>query len=124
MTSRFRVGKFLVSVAAAAAMLYAYRTAMSEAVHTVIASQPKPVALADPPPFDFSGCDLGLGLYGSTPSNPCRFDPPQAPMPPPIETMTKAQSETASLWFMLAALALPLGLGGAALAVYQAIKDR
>ena len=123
MTSRFGVGKFLLTVAAAAAMLYAYRTAMSEAVHTVIASQPKPAALADPPSFDLSGCDLGLGLYGSTPANPCRFDPPQAPTPPPIETMTKAQSRTATLWFILAALALPLGLGAAAFSLHV-LKDR
>lgn len=124
MASRFGFGRFLLTVAAAAALLYAYRTAMSEAVHTVIASQPKPVALADPRPFQLSDCDLGLGLYPAKPVNPCRFDPPEMPRAVPIQTMSKSQSETASLWFMLAGLALPLGLGGAALAVYQAVKDR
>jgi hypothetical protein len=107
-------------------MFYAYQYAMSQAIHTVIASQPPMPKLADPPRFDeFSGCDLGLNLSGPRPARPCRFELRPPPLTPtPIPEMSKTDSETATLWFVLAALALPLALGGAAVAGLWVFKDR
>ena len=69
---------------------------MTQAIHTAIAAQP---------------------------ARPCEFAPPSIPARPvSIPEMSKAESETASLWFMLAALALPLALGGAAAAGYWLTK--
>jgi hypothetical protein len=122
----FGLGRFCLGVVAVGLMFYAYQYAMSQAIHTVIASQPPMPKLADPPRFaDFNGCDLGLTLSGSKPVRPCRFElrPPPA-SPAPLPQMSKGDSETAALWFMLAALALPLALGGAAVAGLWVIKDR
>jgi hypothetical protein len=107
-------------------MFYAYQYAMSQAIHTVIASQPPMPKLADPPRFDeFSGCDLGLTVSGPRPGRPCRFELRPPPVTPtPIPEMSKTDSETAGLWFVLAALALPLALGGAAVAGLWVFKDR
>jgi len=43
-----------------------------------------------------------------------QLSPPSAESKP-IPTMSKEQSETASFWFIVAALAFPLALGAAAL---------
>ena len=117
-----------MAIAAVALMYYAYQYAMSQAIHTIIASQPPPAKLAPAPSFDFSGCDLGInsGLYNpdrSRPSlPPCRFDPPVPPKAEPIVTMSKADSKKSSLWFLLATFALPLTLGAAALAGIWVVK--
>jgi len=112
------LGRLCFTIFAVAMMLYAYQYAMSQAIHTVIASQPPAPKLADPPAFTaYSGCDLGLTLSGSRPARPCRFElSPPAVSPTPIPEMSKTDSEKAGLWFVLAALALPLALGGAAVA--------
>lgn len=117
------LGRLCLAIAAVGLMLYGYQYSMSQAIHTVIASQPPPPKLADPPRFNFSDCDLGLTLYGS-PRKPCQFEARPLPAPQPIPQMSKADSEKAGLWFLFAALALPLALGGAAVAGYWVIKDR
>ena len=121
------IGRIFLAVASVALMFYGYQYAMSQAIHTVIASQPPPAKLAPAPSFDFGGCDLGLtsGLYGQDRGPykpPCRFDPPPPPKAEPIVTMSKADSKKATLWFMLAGLSLPLLLGGAALAGYFVVR--
>jgi hypothetical protein len=109
-------------------MYYGYQYAMSQAIHTIIASQPPMPKLAPAPSFDLGGCDLGLnaGLYKPDRSGPslppCRFDPPAPPKAEPIVTMTKADAKKASLWFLLATFALPLALGAAALAGFWVVK--
>ncbi len=118
------VGRLLIAIVAVGLMLYGYQYSMSQAIHTVIASQPPPRKLAEPPRFDFSDCDLGLTLYGSKPRRPCQFEAHPLPASEPIAQMRKADSEKAGLWFLFAALALPLALGGAAAAGYWVIKDR
>jgi hypothetical protein len=122
----FGLGRFCLGVAAVGLMFYACQYAMSQAIHTVIASQPPMPKLADPPRFDnFGGCDLGLTLSGSRPARPCRFELRPPPVSAaPLPQMSKGDSEKAALWFMLAALALPLALGGAAVAGLWVIKDR
>src|SRR5258705_7167224 len=98
----FSLGRFCLGVVGVGLMFYAYQYAMSQAIHTVIASQPPMPKLADPPRFDtFSGCDLGLTLSGSKPARPCRFEGrPLAVSPAPIAQMSKDDSEKAALWFM------------------------
>jgi hypothetical protein len=110
----------LLVVAFAGVMLYGFRYSMHQAIQTVIDSEPPPTKLADTPSFSsFEGCDFGATLYGSAPSRPCEFTPPTIPeTPTPVQTMSKADSEKAASWFGLAALLLPLGLGGAAVAGY------
>jgi hypothetical protein len=105
-------------------MFYGYQYAMSQAIRTVIASQPPLPKLADPPSFnDFSGCDLGLTLSGSRSARPCQFELRPLPESPlPIPEMSKADSKKAALWFMFAAMALPLALGGAAAAGFWLIR--
>src|SRR5258706_7892592 len=95
------LGRLCLTIFAVAMMLYAYQYAMSQAIHTVIASQPPMPKLADPPSFTaFSGCDLGLTLSGSRPARPCRFEARTPPVSPtPIPEMSKADSEKAALWF-------------------------
>ena len=121
-----QLGRVCLAGVAVGFMFYAYQYAMSEAIHTVIASQPPTPKLADPPRFDnFSNCDLGLNLSGSRPAKPCRFELQPLPATPvPIPEMRKTDSETAALWFVLAALALPVALGGAAVAGLWLFKDR
>jgi hypothetical protein len=120
------LGRTCLAVVAVGLMFSAYQYAMSQAIHAVIASQPPMPKLADPPSFtEFNGCDLGLTLSQSRPTRPCRFElnpPPVTPVP--IPEMSKADSETAALWFIFAALALPLALGGAAVAGLCVLKDR
>jgi hypothetical protein len=119
MKALFGLGRLGLAVVAVGLMFYAYQYSMSQAIQTVIASQPPMPELMDPPAFDtFRDCDL-IPLYESK-KPPCKFEP----RPPPIEAapihqMSKADSEKATLWFMLAALALPL----AAVAGYLVMKD-
>ena len=113
--------RIVLVAAVAGVMLYGFRYSMHQAIQTVIDSQPPPANLAETPSFSsFEGCDLGVTLYGSAPSRPCDFTPPAIPETPAprIVTMSKADSEKAASWFGLAALLLPLGLGGAAVAGY------
>ena len=122
MNSQFGLGRLFLAVAAVGLMFYGYQYAMTQAIHTVIASQPPMPKLADPPSFN-GGCDLGLTLSGTHSARPCQFElrpPPVTPVP--IAEMSKADSAKAALWFMFAALALPLALGGAAAAGYWQIK--
>jgi len=122
------IGKIFMAIALVAAMFYGYQYAMSQAIHTVIASQPPPAKLAPAPSFDFSGCDLGINstLYGRDRSGPslppCRFDPPAPPKAEPIATMSKEDAKKASIWFMLAGVGFPLMLMGAALAGFMVIR--
>jgi hypothetical protein len=105
-------------------MFYGYQYAMSQAIRTVIASQAPMAKLADPPSLNhFSGCDFGLTLSGSHTARPCQFElrpPPESPLA--IPEMSKANSKKAALWFMFAAMALPLALGGAAAAGFWLIR--
>ena len=120
------LGRLCFAILAIGMMLYAYQYAMSQAIHTVIDSQPPMPKLADPPSFNaFNDCDLGFTLSGSRSGRPCQFElqPPPA-TPAPIPEMSKADSEKAGLWFVLAAIALPLALGGAAVAGLWVMKDR
>lgn len=124
MNSQFGLGRLFFALAAVGLMFYGYQYAMTQAIHTVIASQPPMPKLADPPSFnDFSGCDLGLTLSGTHSARPCQFELRPPPVTPaPIPEMSKADSAKAALWFMFAALALPLALGGAAAAGFWLIK--
>jgi hypothetical protein len=128
MDSQFSIGRIFMAIAAVALMYYGYQYAMSQAIHTIIASQPPAPKLMPAPSFNFDNCDLGLtsGLYGADRGGqyrpPCRFDPPTPPKAEPIVTMTKADSKKASLWFLLATFALPLALGAAALAGFWVVK--
>ena len=121
-----QLGRVCLAVTAVGMMFCVYQNAMSQAIHTVIVSQPPMPKLADPPRFDnFSGCDLGLNLSGPRPARPCRFElQPLPTTPAPIPVMSKTDSETAALWFVFATLALPLALGGAAVAGLWLFKDR
>jgi len=125
MDSQFGLGRFCLAVVAVGLMFYGYQYAMSQAIHTVIASQPPMRKLADPPSFnDFSGCDLGLTFSGSNSARPCQFELRPPPVSAaPIPEMSKADSKKAAFWFMFAAFALPLTLGGAAAAGYWLIKS-
>jgi hypothetical protein len=100
---------------------YVARHAFSEGMHTVIASQPGPAKYDDSPRFGVSSaCRLDSHLQYQN-SLQCRMEGHAAgdenPLvfhAKPIPTMTKAESEKASGWFMLAAFAVPLSLGVAA----------
>src|SRR5258708_8881483 len=113
-----QLGRVCLAVAAVGMMFYAYQYAMTQAIHTVIVSQPPMPKLADPPRFDnFSGCDLGWDLSGPRPARPCRFElQPLPATPAPIPVMSKTDSETAALWFAFPALSLPLALAAPAVA--------
>src|SRR5258706_12500083 len=102
------LGRLCFTIFAVAMMLYAYQYAMSQAIHTVIASQPPAPKLADPPAFTaYSACDLGLTLSGSRPARPCRFElSPPAASPTPIPMLSKPNSEKSGLWCELPSLAL------------------
>ncbi|MBV9062428.1 MAG: hypothetical protein JOY77_05815 [Alphaproteobacteria bacterium] len=99
---------------------YVARHAFSEGMHTVIASQPGPAAYESTRIGPSPACQMESNFQVRNPLQ-CQMEmrasreeslvfhakPPQG--------MSKAQSETASGWFMLAALAVPLSLGAAAL---------
>jgi hypothetical protein len=122
------IGRVFVTLALVACVFYGYQYAMTQGIKTLIASQPPMPKLAPAPSFDFGGCDLGINttLYGQDRSGPyrppCRFDPPPPPKAEPIVTMSKADSEKIGFWFILAALGLPLGLGGVAAFGYWVLK--
>jgi hypothetical protein len=100
---------------------YVARHAFSEGMHTVIASQPGPAKYDDSPRFGVSSaCRLDSHLQYQNPLQ-CRMEGHAAgdenPLvfhAKPVPTMTKAESEKASGWLMLAAFAVPLSLGVAA----------
>ncbi len=110
------IPKLLVSLVALVAGIFVFRYAITQAIHTVIEAQPPP-AKVEPVQFpSWEGCKIDVTGRSSPRPGRCRFQiPARIPEPIPIQTMSKEQSETASLWFVLAALALPLSLGAAAL---------
>ena len=119
------IGRIFVTLAAVALMFYGYQYAMTQGIKSLIAAQPPAPKLAPAPSFDLGGCDLGLSSYGERsgpPKPPCRFDVPAPPKVEPILTMSKEDSARIGLWFILANLAVPLALGGIALAGYWAIR--
>jgi hypothetical protein len=133
MNVRTGLGGACLAAIGAALMIYAYQYSMTQAVRTVIASQPSMPALAPSPRLEFSGCGVSSGLYGApsygqpgySSSSGCSFD--TRPLPArtaPVAQMTKDESVSASPWLVLAALALPLGLGGAMAAVFWIVRDR
>jgi hypothetical protein len=111
----------ILPLAALVAGGYVARHAFSEGMHTVIASERGPPKYDDSPSFGLSSaCRLDSNLQYQNPLQ-CRMERRAAgdenPLvfhAKPIPTMTKADSEKASGWFMLAAFAVPLSLGVAA----------
>ena len=97
---------------------YAARHAFSEGMHIVIASQP------GPPKYDSSSisvwdgpCSLDSNFQYKNPAQ-CEMQkryPSSTPSPEPIKSISKKDSEKAGAWLMLAAFAVPLSLGAAAL---------
>ena len=120
----FELGRFCLAIAVVGLLFYGYQYSMSQGMQAVIASQPPMPAFADPPAFDtFQDCEV-IPLYGSRPAKPpCQFKPfSPLPEPAPIHTMSKAESQKASGWFLLSGLALPLAFGTAALLGYLLLK--
>ena len=133
MNSAFGFGRLLAGLLFVGLAVFGFRFAITQAIETIAASEPAPVKPGEPQRMDFPGCDLGLGGFGAlgSPSygspdyrsapQPCNFDAPRpAARPAPMRTMRKEDSETASLWFMLAGFGLPLALAGAAAAFFMA----
>ena len=130
MNSDFNVVRLLAGLAIVGMIIFGARYSMTQAIQTIITSQPPEQKITSAPAFDFSGCDFGATLgqpwhYGDpSASRPCNFELKASPVPAaPIPAMTKENSETASLWFLIAALALPLGLGGAMAVTFWVVKD-
>lgn len=121
-------------IAALALGGWAARYAFSQGMHTVIASE-KPTSLANTQPLTvgpLSGCAFDSRMQQENPLR-CQMEMrqaaadargenyrlvyhapnPPAPLDPPA-AMTKAESETASGWFMVAMIAIPLSLLAAA----------
>jgi hypothetical protein len=117
----FQLARLCLAVAAVGLMFYGYQYSMSQAMRTVIESQPATPVLMEPPAFDtFQDCQL-IPTYRSN-SPPCQFKPYQPPEPVPLQTMSKADSEKASRWFLLSGLTLPLAFGAAACLGYLLLK--
>ncbi|MFL6689075.1 MAG: hypothetical protein ACJ8IR_02650 [Alphaproteobacteria bacterium] len=97
---------------------YVARHAFSEGIHTIIAAEPATPKFESAPVTTLGSCQLDSHLQYSNPLR-CRMEMRNAPAfaahVAPLETMTKAQSETASGWLMLAMFAVPLSLGLAGL---------
>ncbi len=110
------VVKSCISAAALLCAVLLFRHAISEAVRVVIASQPPPAKVEPVRISTWDGCGLQMIGRPTTNSHHCelQLSPPSAESKP-IPTMSKEQSETASFWFIVAALAFPLALGAAAL---------
>jgi len=110
---------FMMLVAfAIGAMLF--RTGVSEGLKTVIASEPPPAKVEQAPSFTgWAGCGLDEAGRFENPLR-CRMEMRAAQSTPtiapaPVQMMTRHESEKASGWFLLAGLAFPIALGGAAL---------
>jgi hypothetical protein len=113
--------KLSLLLAAILAGGYMARHAFSEGMHMVIAAQPGAPKVESPALTTLSGCRLDSNLQYANPLR-CRMEMRAAgneyPLvfhAKPIQGMTKAQSETASGWFLLAVFAVPLSLIVAAL---------
>lgn len=118
---RFQLGlaQLFVAVVAIAIAYGAYQYAMSRAIHTVIASQPKAQTYADPPTVDWTGCDFGLRTSRpSAASKPCRYEPNPWPQDEAhaLPQISEADAKEATLWFASASF-LPLVLGAAVAAI-------
>ncbi len=130
MNSQFSLGRLFAGLAIVAMMLFGARYAMTQAIQTLIASQPPAQKIASAPAFGSSGCSFATNYgrpwhYGDpSAAMPCQVElKPPAVAASPIPAMSKQDSETASLWFMLVAGLLPLGLGGVAAVIFWAAKD-
>jgi hypothetical protein len=126
--------RLILPVIALVAGVYVARHAFSEAMHTVIASQP-PIEKVDSPTFGaMPGCALDSQLRYENELR-CKMEMRAAAgedgrvvlhAKPPLG-MTKAESETASGWFMLAAFAIPLSLliaAGLGFLVFRAASEK
>jgi hypothetical protein len=113
--------KYLLLIAALIGGGLLARHAFTEGLHTVIASQPPMPKLETPSLTMWDGpCKLDSNLQVANPLR-CQMErraagtgTPLVYHAKPIPTMTKAESEKAGGWFMLAAFAVPLSLGAAA----------
>jgi hypothetical protein len=114
--------RYLLLAAGLAVGVLLFRHAMSEGLHTVIASERRPMPKVESPALTMwdGACKLDSNLQVANPLR-CRMemraaggDNPLVFRAKPISTMTKAESESASGWFMLAVFAIPLSLGAAA----------
>ncbi|MGH7125437.1 MAG: hypothetical protein ACREFI_13765 [Stellaceae bacterium] len=119
-----RLGQVLVAIIALAIGYGTYRYAMTNAIHTVITSQPAPQKYVDPPTVDWTGCNFGLSTSRpSAASKPCRYEPNEWPtMDPPKAPpqISEAAAKEAALWFASAGF-LPLLLGAVVAVVGFAI---
>ena len=114
--------RLLMIVAAFLIGAMLFRTGVSQGLKTVIAAEPPPgKAEQVPQPLSpLGGCTLDMQSRYSNPLR-CRMEvrAAQAPSPTatrmPVASMSKAQSERAAGWFLLAGLALPIAFAGAAL---------
>jgi hypothetical protein len=95
---------------------YVARHAFSQGMHMVIAAQPGPAKVESPAISPLPGCQLDSKLQYANPLQ-CRMERRAAgdenPLvfhAKPIQSMTKAQSETTGGWFLLAVFAVPLSL--------------
>jgi hypothetical protein len=114
--------KYLLLAAGVFAGVMFARHAFTEGMQTVIASEPKPQQAHSDSPLMSQGCQLDEHLQYVNPLR-CQMEMRQAEREghgplvfhaDPIPTMTKAESEKAGGWFMLAAFAVPLSLAAAA----------
>lgn len=139
MDARTLLGRSCFAVVTVGLMFYIYEYSVTQAVRTAVSSQSQAPKLASGPSSDLSGCGINTDAFGTSSygqpgyvaSSRCNFDSPPAapkpkpsPAPAPIPQVTKTESTTANLWFIAAALALPLGLGGAMALVFRVVRDR
>ena len=108
--------KIGISIAAVVLAIALFCHSVSEAIHIVIASEPPPAKMEAAPRIDWQDCGLTTTWQSPPGQRRCQMElSPPAAKAQPIQTMTKEQSETASIWFIIAAFAFPLALGAAAL---------
>jgi len=97
------------------------RYAFTQGMHTIVASRTTSAPKVEPLSIQpLSGCGLDSQLRQDNPLR-CQMEMRAAATErplvfhaQPLPTMTKAQSEAASGWFLLAGLGIPLSLGIAA----------
>jgi hypothetical protein len=111
--------KLLLGAAGIAGGVFLFQHAISHALHIVIESEAKPMKIEAAPIATWQGCGIDL-TWKSSPPPRHRCDVQLVPPPKsaPMQTITKGQSEDASLWFMVAAFAFPLSLGAAGLIAF------